>query len=324
MNIIKKLSFILIYFCTIPVFAETASETAEHATRKAPTIFTFLGNPTFITKYIVMIIIGVIALLLLKTKRMNNGIKTILLLISTLLFGLSGNFFNMFAMHPSPMCVTKALLYGFGIPFAVTLFVILLLSLIGPRLFCAYVCPVGAIQELINMLTKKLKIKKFKSNFTIAHIIRLFLFVTFIFLSATAIIYSVYEGTKYAKSLYDYVNAFHGLEFGLEENLIEYLIHYLPFLLTIIFAFKYYRPFCHFVCPIGLFTHWTEQVSLFKIQFNKNNCNSCNKCVKEAPCYAMKDILNSSTLRPDCFTCNVCIESCDQNALEIGIKKTNK
>lgn len=323
MNILKRSFFFITLLSAKLLTAEAVHQAGEQAVkRKPPTFFSFLFQP----KFIVMLVIGIVVIILLKSNKMKKGIKITLLLISTFLFGFAGNipadFFHSFAMHPSPMCAaTKSLLYGFGIPFIVTLFVIFLLTLIGPKLFCGYVCPVGAVQELITMLSDKLKIKRFRTNFKVAHAARIFIFILFIFISATAILSITFKGKIFPKSFYDFINPFHGLEFGLENSLFGYITHYVPFLLTVIFSFKYYRPFCHFVCPIGLYTSFIEQVSLFRISLKKDKCTDCNICVNKAPCTAMQDILNGSNLRPDCFTCNVCVDVCPEDALEVGIKR---
>ncbi len=323
MDILKRSYFFIALFSAKLLAAEAVHKPGEHAGNKAPpTFFSFLLQP----KFIIMLLIGIIVLILLMSKKMKKGVKVTLLLISTFLFGFAGNipadFFHSFAMHPSPMCAaTKPLLYGFGIPFIVTLFVIFLLTLIGPKLFCGYVCPVGAVQELIAMFSDKLKIKRFRTNFKVAHAVRIFIFILFIFISATAILSITLKGRIFPKSFYDFINPFHGLEFGLENTLFGYITHYVPFLLTIILSFKYYRPFCHFVCPIGLYTSFIEQVSLFRISFRKEGCTDCNICVSKAPCTAMPDILNGSNLRPDCFACNVCVDVCPEDVLEVGIKR---
>lgn len=320
----RKFFFLISFFGSQLLMSETTAEAAKQVQKRTPPGFwEYLFQPKFIT----MLIIGIAALLLLKTKRMKNGVKITLLLFSTFLFGIAGNIpaelFSKFAMHPSPMCAaTKALLFGFRTPFIVTLSVIFFLTLLGPKLFCGYVCPVGAVQELISMLRGKLKIKTSKIDFTLAHTIRLSIFILFIFVSATAILYVIFKGNVYPKSLYDYINPFHGFELELSDSFLGYITHYLPFILTVILSFKYYRPFCHFVCPVGLFTHFLEQISLFRISFKKKDCTDCNICVNESPCTAMEDILKEATLRPDCYACNECIEVCPENALSVGIKKT--
>jgi polyferredoxin len=274
-----------------------------------------------------MIVIGLIVLILLKLKKMKRGYKVALLLISTLLFGFLGNIpaevFSSFAMHPSPMCAaTKPLLFGFGIPFMVTLAVIFFLTLLGPKLFCGWICPVGALQELITMLGDRLKIKRSAFSYRAAFAVRSGIFILFLFLSATAILHITHQGRVFARSLYDYVNAFHGLELALENSLVDYLIHYLPFVLTVVLAFKYYRPFCHWVCPLGIFTHVLEQIAIFRIRLNKKTCTDCGICESKSPCAAIPDILADARLRPDCFSCNVCVESCPEGALDVGIRHT--
>jgi polyferredoxin len=270
-----------------------------------------------------MIVLALAAFALLKAKKMNKGIKITLLLIATLLFGFMGNWSRYFIMHPSPICAgTKSILYGFGVPLIITLGVIFLLTLIGPKLFCGWVCPVGAVQEMIAMLADKLGIKRGKTHFTAAQTVRLLIFLIFIFVSATKILSDVFEGTVYAVSIYDYINPFHGMEIGADPNFLGYMIHYLPFLLTVILAFKYYRPYCHYVCPIGLYTHWLEQVSIFRIRFNKPTCTDCGVCEKKTPCTAIPEILKTASLRPDCFACNECVKQCPEGSFSFGVKRT--
>jgi polyferredoxin len=323
MRFLKKMLFLSGIFLTQALFSQTEESANHYTAEHGPNFFDYLLTP----KFIVMLVLGLIVLLLLKTQKMKKGIKVVLLLISTFLFGIAGNipteFFSNFAMHPSPMCAaTRPLLYGFGMPFVVTLFVIFLLTLVGPKLFCGYICPVGAVQELMAMLADKLNIVRKKFSFTLSHGIRLGIFIAFIFISVTGILYLVYEGERYSQSLYDYLNAFHGLEFGMRETFMDNVVNYFPFVLTLMLSLKLYRPFCHFVCPIGLFTHFLEQVSLFRISLNKKSCTDCTICTDESPCVAIPEILKESTLRPDCYSCNVCVESCPSKAFTVGIKRS--
>jgi len=323
MNRIKKMFFIVwTLLLTGPaLFSETAQQTAEHAKEVSPSFFQVLLSPR-ISKFVIMLILGIVALVLLKTKKMNKGIKISMLSLTFILFGLLGNWTApYFVMHPSPICAaTKSILYGFGTIFVITLGVIFFLSLLRPKRFCGWVCPVGAIQELISMLSDKLGIRRRKTNFTAAHTIRVIIFLLFIFLSATAVIHQIYEGEKYAQSLYDYINPFHGLEFGWNADMLENIIHYLPLLLTIGVAFLLYRPFCHFVCPIGLYTHWLDQIAIFKVRFKKDSCTNCTICTDKTPCSAIPEILKEAKLRPDCFACGECIDKCPKGSFKIGCK----
>ena len=281
--------------------------------------FDFLARPKFVT----MLVIGFVALALLLTRRMKNSIKVPLLLLSTFLYGVAANlpvkFFAGFVMHPSPICAaTKSILYGFRTPMMVTLSVILALTLVGPKLFCGWVCPVGAIQELIAMLADKLGIRRRKWNFRFTQGVRVAIFLLFVFLSGTAILHTVQDDKVVALSLYDNINAFHGFEIAVQPTLLDNVIHYLPFVLTLAFAFLFYRPFCYLVCPIGLLTNLVEQFGLFRVVLRKPPCNDCGVCKTKSPCPTVPEILKDSAFRPDCFSCTVCVNSCPSKSLAFG------
>lgn len=315
-----RVSFIFLNLLILfgPVFAQQVRKRGAEAGQN---FFDVLLQSKFIT----MLVIAAVVLVLLLTRKMNNRLKVSILLVSTFLYGISANLglkiFSGFSMHPSPICAaTKSILYGFRMSMIVTLAVILFLTLIGPKLFCGWVCPVGAIQELIAMPADKLGIRRRKWNFRFTQTIRLLIFLAFIFLSWTAIIHTVANGRVVALSLYDYINAFDGYELKLQSTLLDNLFHFMPFVLTLIFAFFTYRPFCYLVCPIGLITNIVEQIALFRVVRRKNTCNDCQRCVAKAPCPAVPEILKGALLRPDCFSCTVCTRSCSQNLLKFGLK----
>ena len=68
------------------------------------TFLEVLQRPKFVT----MLVIGLVALALLLTKKMKNGVKVPILLVSTFLYGIAANLpikmFSGFSMHPSPIC----------------------------------------------------------------------------------------------------------------------------------------------------------------------------------------------------------------------------
>lgn len=298
-----------------PLLAQPAGKAA------APSFIDFLLRPKFLT----MLVLGLIAFALLVTRRMTDRIKVPLLLLSTFLYGIAANlpvkFFSGFAMHPSPICaIGKSMLYGFRMPMIATLAVILFLTILGPRLFCGWVCPVGAIQELIAMLADKLGIKRVKFSFRLTQTFRAGIFLAFIFLSWTAVIHTSGDGSPVALSLYDYINAFHGYELTAQPNLLAGLVHYLPFLLTLGFSFLTYRPFCYFVCPVGLAANIFEQVAIFRVVLKKSDCTDCGQCSAKTPCPAVPEILKGSALRPDCYSCTACVNKCGRGLFSFGAR----
>jgi polyferredoxin len=289
-----------------------------------------LGDIFLQPKFLTMLLLGLAALLLLRARRLQGALKAFFHLLALFFFGIAGNlalpFFAGYAMHPSPICsVAKAILYGFRGPMIVTLAVILFLSLIGPRLFCGWVCPVGAVQELMAMLADKLKIRRRRVAYRVSNTVRVAILILFVFLSATAVIHTTgSDGQRIALSLYDYINAFHGFEIEWLPSLLGLAVHYLPFMLTVLLALFLYRPYCHFVCPIGLLTHWLEPVALFRVNRKQGTCNDCQACIPRTPCQAVPEILKATAVRPDCFACGDCLSCCGKEGFAVETGSGNK
>ena len=304
-----------------------AAQQGQGGGRRAANVLDVLARPKFVT----MLVIGLIALVLLMTRKMRNTVKVPILLLATFLYGIAANLpiklFAGFSMHPSPICsATKSILYGFRSPMIAMLIVILALTLVGPKLFCGWVCPVGAIQELIAMLADKLRIRRRKWNFRVTQGVRVAIFLFFVFLSGTAILHTTTQnGQTVALSLYDYINAFHGYEIGLQPTLLDNVFHFLPFVLTLAFAFLFYRPFCYLVCPIGLLTNLVENFALFRVVLKKPACDDCGACASKSPCPTVPEILKDAAYRPDCFSCTVCVgKCCPSRSLEFGAGYTKR
>jgi len=302
-------------------FLGAGSLSAQGAGRgRGLTVIDFLLQP----KYLSMLILGILGLIILKQRWLRPSLKVVMMSLAVFFFGIAGNlslpFFAKYAMHPSPICsVAKAILYGFAKPMIATAAVIFFLTLLGPKLFCGWVCPVGAIQELTAMLADKLKIRRTRVSFRLSNSVRVLVFLAFVFLSATAVIHtSNSDGEPVALSLYDWFNAFHGFEFEWFASVTQVLIHYMPLLLAILVGLVVYRPYCQFICPIGLVTHWLEPVAFLRINRKVGACNDCQVCIPMTPCQAVPEILKATPVRPDCFACGECLKNCHRDAFSVS------
>jgi len=314
-NGLTKIRFLVVWLFLLTISLALPAQDLSHNGPIRRTVWTMLLSP----KYLTMIILGLVALILLKKGLMKGGLKAVMLFLAIFFFGVAANlpipFFSKYAMHPSPICaVAKAILYGFGTPMIATALVILLLSLIGPRLFCGWVCPVGALQELVFMLRSQLKLPQLRIPYRLSNRVRTSIMLIFIFFSTTAIIYTLLDnGEKIGVSLYDYFNAFHGFEWlGLTG-----ILPLLPLLISVIVGLFVYRPYCHLICPIGLLTHWLEPLALFRINLKKECCNNCQTCITASPCQATAEIVKGSIIRPDCFACGDCLKCCHSDSFEV-------
>ncbi len=312
---------ILLTIVAVPLLAQEAARVP--VLRKAPSFADILLQPKFVT----MFLLAIVAILLLYTRRMGEKTRVALLLFATFAFGIAGNLpgklFHAYAMHPSAICAsTKPFLIGLRLPLVVTIVVIAILTLIGPKLFCSYICPVGAVQELAAKVSRKFRFRMFLLNPSATLLTRMVVFAMFIALSVSAYLHVTFKGKVYPVSFYDYINPFHGFEFSGGLPVMEMIFNFLPRVLVLVLAFTWYRPFCYAGCPVGLFTHWMEQAGALRVTFIPDKCTHCNLCVTETACPAVPEILKDAVYRPDCFGCNQCILACPTDALKWGTRRS--
>jgi len=245
----------------------------------------------------------------LMKSRVHRNVRLLSLTVIFFVFGILsvlplGKFARGMGLHPSPVCsITRPFQFlnaGRAVPvvFLAILTSIAILTLVGNKLFCGWVCPIGAIQEIFHRipLSKKLKIKL---PFRITNLCRTVIFVAFV-----AIVFSA------GINIYDYFNPFEFLHWGFEPTAIAVL------LVTLVAGLFIFRPFCYLMCPIGLFTWVLEHLSLIKVRVSKHKCTTCNLCINLSPCPAVPSILEEKKSRPDCYACGRCLEVCPENALE--------
>ena len=253
-------------------------------------------------------LVALAGLILLRTTKINWNIRTLLMCAVFVLFGI------LVIMHqPSPLRAVvdpvTALVTGSAITLKKTAALIFIggLSVIGAKLFCGWVCPFGALQEIVNRIPAPSG-KKIKLPFNISNGIRISIFViSLIMILATG------------SDLYTYHNILNPFE--LFDWHFELVLAVLVGAVLVASVFVY-RPFCYLVCPVGLLTWLLEYISIFRVRLDPGRCNNCNKCIIKSPCPSVKAIVDDDKLRPDCFACGVCIDVCPTDALSFGIGKT--
>ncbi len=245
--------------------------------------------------------------------RITRTIRMIILALAFFAFSIVsllplGDFAKGMGLHPSPMCVVeKPFLFlqrGYNVPVLfISIFVfIVLLTVIGNKLFCGWTCPIGALQELIHQvpLPKKWKVKL---PFWAANTVRAGFFVLFLFLVFMT-----------GFSIYAYLNPFEFLHWRFDWLLL------IPFGITFVAALFVFRPFCYLICPLGLLTWIFEQISVLRVRLLKEKCNNCNICAVKSPCPAVPAILEEKKIRPDCHACGDCLRYCPDDALQYGLR----
>lgn len=193
-----------------------------------------------------------------------------------------------------------------GNPFAITIafsFLILVLTIFGSRLFCAYICPLGTLQEIIcTLFGKKRKDRKQIPQFQERRFasVKYIVLVVTIILSLIGINYIfIHFCPVYALSL-------------LPDIAVWGLIVTLLIIVAGIFLERFW---CRFLCPyaalMNLFQHLGQLVHFPRLKIHRNleRCNDCELCSLSCP-MNINITENESVQNPNCILCFKCREKC--------------
>lgn len=159
---------------------------------------------------------------------------------------------------------------SYTIPFTVLLVFMLpiIFTLLFGRVFCAGVCPFGALQELVN-------IKNYKLSKVVTTVLGLIPWIYLIL----AVLFAV-TNTSFIICRFDpFVGIF---RLGGDIGLLLFGV-----LLLIISIFTG-RPFCRFICPYGALLSLFSRVSIYVVELTKKQCVNCELCHNACPVDAIK------------------------------------
>ena len=259
----------------------------------------------FILKIAIWVLILAFALryiLTLRNREHIHKVRAMVLAVVFLTFGF------LWAASPNPMESVVQLVKSLAglqpkYHFALGIFLIFaVLSVIGPKFFCSWGCPLGALQETVFNLPM-LKKKRIQTPFLPSLIVRGILFVAFL------AGFFLLEG---GRSIFRHINYFRVFT---PADLAPTALYTLPLLLVL--SFLMFRPFCHWICPFGFVSWFLEKISLSRITVDKSKCIHCNLCAKVCPTKALGGILDGKgrLAQADCWSCGKCIAECPERAV---------
>ncbi|OGS46812.1 MAG: hypothetical protein A2539_09730 [Elusimicrobia bacterium RIFOXYD2_FULL_34_15] len=264
-----------------------------------------------IAKYISWTLYLSLILLLIFSRKHIKKIRVWIMVLTVLVFGL------ILGANPNPMESSVKLFKLFnsmkGSPNIVVVSFILFtfFSIMGSKFMCSWGCQLGALQEcLFNIPVFKRK-HEVKVPFSLSFGLRIVIFIIF-FILLFGFGYGVVFGIK-DFVVYHHLNYFKIFDF---HELAAIAFYSLP--IFILSSFFIFRPFCHYICPFGLYSWLLENVALNKIRINEKKCIQCEKCINACPTEAMKYIYNHKRkyFLPDCWSCGNCIDVCPVDAIE--------
>lgn len=144
----------------------------------------------------------------------------------------------------------------------------LIASFFWGRVFCSGVCPLGIIQDILNVVRINLP----------RWLRRVLGMVPVIYLAY--ILISLVSGTGFVLCKYDpYVHLF---RFNITPGFYWFTV------ISIVITIVIYRPFCSFFCPYGLLLGWIGKFSRTSIEPTQMKCVTCNLCADACPVDAIE------------------------------------
>ncbi len=173
---------------------------------------------------------------------------------------------------------------------------VILSSLLVGRVFCGYVCPPGALQELAYLAP----VKKVKVPSSITAKVRWAVFAAMLVLSVV-----------FAINLTKIIGLPDLFQLVLGPGLVIFLV-------IIIASTVIYRPFCRFVCPFGALSSLLSWRSVYGVRRN-SSCVDCGRCEKVCPPQVLRARAGS-----ECYLCGRCLATCHKEALEYSRAEVKK
>jgi ferredoxin len=263
----RILTIVILWFClTLPAISIQRFPPPEFETdHTIPTATTPQARANWLSALDVAVLITALSLaswLVLK-KRSRRWI-VVLMLFSLAYFGFwrKGCVCSVGSIGNITLAIFNS---DYAIPWTVVIFFFLPLvfTLFFGRTFCAGVCPLGVIQDLVLLSPLRVPVWLEISFRLIAW---LYLFLAILF-AATASAFIICR--------YDPFIAF----FRFNANPALWVISFSMLVIAVFVG----RPYCRFLCPYGLILRQLGRISIFRVRITPNECIHCRLCEEACP-----------------------------------------
>lgn len=231
------------------------------------------------------------------------------------------------------------------------------------KLFCAYICPVGTVQDLLGKARKALRIKglKVRNGSVLDKILRIVKY---------ALVFWIFYMTVNSSELFcKNLDPYYAIATGFKGEITLWM-SITTICLVVLGSFFIDMFWCRYLCPLGAISnslkfwmwigvlfgayyvadvvgadipwavllggfcilgylleifHAKPKLQLLHVMKDQSACNSCGLCNKTCPYHIdVRGCRNGKVDSVDCTLCGECVAACSTNALRVGVCRNER
>lgn len=177
----------------------------------------------------------------------------------------------------------------------------LLVTLLGGRLFCGWLCPMGALSEFVSAAARKLGIRQITLSSSVDRAARLVKY----FVLAAVLALTWKFGFLAFRSVDPWAAWAHLSAIGSGELSLGFFV-----LLAVLAAGLFIERFwCRYLCPLGAALALVSRFSFLKVRRSESKCLACGKCARSCAMGLACDKGNVQG-NGECIVCGRCSSVC--------------
>ena len=178
----------------------------------------------------------------------------------------------------------------------------IILSIIFGPVICGFICPFGAIQDLLSRIGKKVFKRKY-NKFIPKEVDEKLKYLRYVMLVLTVILTAISSVT-----LLEAINPYHAYLSVFNRKFTALgIIGFGILALVIGLSLFVQRPWCRYICPYGAFLGLFNRIKVFRIFRSKKLCINCKKCTNQCPMginvHEREEVRSLS-----CISCMECVD----------------
>jgi len=199
--------------------------------------------------------------------------------------------------------------------FILWVFVFVSLFVWGRGLFCGWLCPFGALQEIMSLIAKKLSIKQIKiSPKHHKHAQKIKYIILFTLLGTSF----------YSLSLAEKLAEIEPFKTSLTLNFVRYWPFVLYAVILLLFSLKIHKFYCRYICPLGAGLAILGRFPMLKWLRRREECGSPCQLCRNKKCEIDAINRDGSIDYSECVQCLECLVTIENPKLCVVNKYSNR